>query len=162
MVALLSSSASKSARFRPIARRSLPAPRTLVVNRISDLHRRLIDPASDVETVKNAKHSLLRLLSDPLTLPVITLLPMELPVPADADVEATSAEARRVRQIHGRALSPRRVTESEGASLRSRKKSTRSTGAGSSKSGRQKLMRRHPFSIRAWPGMPLSPARLLS
>lgn len=101
MVALLSPSLSRPARFRHIARRSLPAPRTLVVNRISQLHRRLIDPASDVETVKAAKQSLLRLLSDPVTLPVITTPPMEMPVLPDAE-----AEPNRVREICDRPLSP--------------------------------------------------------
>lgn len=80
MVALLSLSSTKSNRRRkadaPV--RSLPA--TLLTNRISELHRRLIDPAADIETVKDAKRGLLRLLSDPLTLPVITTPPMEMPV----------------------------------------------------------------------------------
>ena len=72
MVALLSPSSPNLRRRRKPdpAIRSLPA--TLLTNRISELNQRLIDPASDVETVKAAKHSLLRLLSDPMTLPVIT------------------------------------------------------------------------------------------
>ena len=69
---LRSHSVSNPARFRRSSTRLLPAPRTLVVKRISELHRRLIDPASDLQTVTAAKRSLLRLLSDPMTLPVIT------------------------------------------------------------------------------------------
>ena len=63
MVALLSPSSPNLRRRRKPdpAIRSLPA--TLLTNRISELNQRLTDPASDVETVKAAKHSLLRLLS---------------------------------------------------------------------------------------------------
>lgn len=61
--------------------RSRSAPQALVAKRISDLHRRLISPVSDLETVKAAKHSLLRLLADPMMLPVLTTPPMEFAAP---------------------------------------------------------------------------------
>ena len=105
MVALLSPSSPKLRRRRkadgPL--RSLPA--NLLTHRISELHRRLIDPASDVETVKAAKHSLLRLLSDPMTLPVITTPPMAMPLPPGADRQRKPVEAKRVCEICERPLS---------------------------------------------------------
>lgn len=84
MIALRSSSTTRPGRRRKIYSRSLSAPQALLTKRISDLHRKLISPASDLETVKAAKQSLLRLLSDPMTLPVITTPPMEFAVLANA------------------------------------------------------------------------------
>lgn len=106
MVALLSPSSPKLRRSRKAdgPRRSLPA--SLLTRRISDLHRRLIDPASDIETVKTAKRSLLRLLSDPLTLPVITTPPMTPPLLPGADRQRKPVEATRVCEICERPLSP--------------------------------------------------------
>ena len=106
MVALLSPATPKSARFRRIARRSLPAPRTLVINRISDLHRQLIDAKSDSETVKAAKHSLLRLLADPATLPVITTGAMAGSIVPKNNAERPSAAGEENCEICGRTLSP--------------------------------------------------------
>ena len=106
MVALLSPSSTKLRRARKAdaAQRSLPA--TLLTHRISELHRSLIDPASDAETARTAKRSLLRLLSDPMTLPVITTPAMAMPLPPDADVERKSAEAERMCEICEGPLSP--------------------------------------------------------
>ena len=82
--------------------RSLPA--TLLTNRISELHRRLIDPVSDVETVKGAKHALLRLLSDPMTLPVITTPPMEMPLFRNGNTKPQAVAPNRMCEICDRLL----------------------------------------------------------
>lgn len=90
MIALRSTSTTRPRRRREFHRRRLSAPQSLLAKRISDLHRQLISPVSDLETVKAAKRSLLRLLSDPMTLPVITTPPMELPVLAEAALAGTA------------------------------------------------------------------------
>ena len=142
MVALLSPSSTNLRRRRKgdAAVRSLPA--TLLTSRISELHRRLIDPASDVETVKAAKRSLLRLLSDPLTLPVITTPPMQLPVIPNADAERKSTAAKGVGEICERPLPTHSRIDPEAPSGRATP--------------------RHRLSVPAVAGMPLSPANSLS
>jgi len=127
MVALLSHSRSKPARFRDIARRRLPTPGTLVINRISELHRRLIDPASDHEAAMAAKRSLLRLLSDPMTLPVITTPPMEMPITAASHVPEP-VEPNQVCRTCDRPLPRRSPRKNERVSRRTRKSSTRTNG----------------------------------
>jgi hypothetical protein len=103
MVALLSLSSTKSNRRRKadVPVRSLPA--TLLTNRISELHRRLIDPTADIEAVKDAKRGLLRLLSDPLTLPVIATPPMEMPALRNANANR-EPNANRVCEVCDRPL----------------------------------------------------------
>ena len=150
MVALLSPSLTKSTRRRKAAPlvRSLPA--TLLTKRISALHRRLIDPASDVETVKAAKQALLRLLSDPLMLPVITTPPMEMAVRRGADVTRKSTEAPRLCEICDRPL----PTQPRTSSRRARKATTRSGGFDSFRSLHRNRGARHPLSVRAISDMP--------
>jgi len=162
MVALLSPSPTKSRRSRKAEAplRSLPA--TLLTNRISELHRRLIDPASDVETARAAKHSLLRLLSDPATLPVITTPAMAMPLPPRADVEHKSAEAKRVCEICERPLSTISATEHEGTGRGARKRSTPCAEVGSFRRHQQKPVPRRSLSLRTTPRMPLSRAYSLS
>ena len=147
MVALLSPSSPKLRRRRKADAllRSLPA--SLLTHRISDLHRKLIDPASDIETVKTAKHSLLRLLSDPMTLPVITMPPMAMPLARNADGEGKPAETKRVCEICERPLS-RTSAQSEETGRRARKRSYRSQ--------QQKPLCRSSLSQRTAPDLPLS------
>jgi hypothetical protein len=104
MVALFSPSSKKLRRSRKpdVPARSLPA--TLLTHRISELHRRLIDPASDAQTVKDAKHALLRLLSDPLTLPVITTPPMGMADFRNRNTKLQSPGPNRMCEICDRAL----------------------------------------------------------
>ena len=130
MVALLSPSLTKSPRSRKVDQLTRSLPATLLTNRISALHRRLIDPASDLETAKAAKQALLRLLSDPLTLPVITRPPMEMPVRRGADVARNSTQAPPLCEICDRPLPPQLRTSSR----RARKAAARTGGSESFRS----------------------------
>ena len=117
MVALLSPSSTKW-QARPKGDAPVHAlPTTLLTKRISELHRRLIDPTSDVKTVTDAKRALLHLLSDPMTLPVITTPPMEMPLFRNANTKRQSPEPNRVCEICDRPLpgpgSPIRVSHHE-------------------------------------------------
>ena len=162
MVALLFPSSTNRRRRRkadPVVR-SLPA--TLLTSRIADLHRRLIDPAADVETVKAAKQSLLRLLSDPMTLPVITTPPMQMPVVLDPEVERKAAAAKRVCEIFERSLPTRSSADAEGLRRRAVKSSTGRVGAESFRSRQHNAPPRHPLSFRGIAGTPLSAAHSLS
>jgi hypothetical protein len=89
-----------------------------LTNRISALHRRLIDPASDLETMKAAKQGLLRLLFDPLTLPVITTRPMEMPLGRRADIARKFTQVRRRCEICDRPL-PTQITGEQPKSAQS-------------------------------------------
>jgi hypothetical protein len=141
-------------------RRSLPA--SLLTHRISELHRKLIDPASDIKTVKAAKHSLLRLLSDPLTLPVITTPPMVMPLPPEADAGGKPAEAKQVCEICERPLSRISATQPRKTGRRARKSSIPGTQLGSLRSHQQKPVRRSSLSQRTPPALALSRSYSLS
>lgn len=156
MVALLSPSSTKLRRSRKADAPARSLPATLVTDRISELHRRLIDPASDVETVKAAKHSLLRLLSDPITLPVITMPAMAMPLPPEARGERKSTEAKRVCEICERPLATISAPQHEGTGRPARSRSTRSVEGGSFRSNQQKPRHGRSLSKRTTPGMPLS------
>lgn len=162
MVALLSPSSTKLHRSRKADAPLRPLPATLLTHRISELHRRLIDPASDVETARAAKHSLLRLLSDPMTLPVITMPAMAMPLPPDADVEGGSAETKRMCEICERPLSGISATPPDGTGQRARTRSTPGAEAGSFRSHQQKSVRRRSLSKRTTPGIPFARSYSLS
>ena len=159
MVALLSPSSTKLRRRRKTdpTVRSLPA--TLLTGRISELHRKLIDPTSRVENVRAAKHSLLRLLSDPMTLPVITTpaMAMAMPVAANTDTEREPIPAERLCELCKRPLSTISNVRHEGITWRARKRSTSSQRSSLQNYG-WRPTRANPLSVRT----PRSPKHSLS